>query len=209
MERSALTKLSIAFAVLCAVICVISIAPLAVAFVFAIIAFICLLLCVLILIIGGFVWLFTIGQVSIFDFGFMLSDFGLGLFNFVGPVADFSFHYLTPIAGGIALFLGILGIIISSVGISKAEKQNAEEKALKSLSEVSALPQEINSTPEDTSGKKKKRKRKKKTNKGLCIASLAVSVVFSAVAIIALIAAVIAVTMFYVPNEAFLPIFSL
>ena len=186
-NKNALTKFSIALAVICAVICMISIAPLAVAIVFALVTLICLLGCLLILFGGALVWLVTAGQTNIFGYATTLSDFALGLFNFMSPIADFSFHYLTPIAGAVALFVGIVGIIVSAVGISKAKSQSAQVK-------VDGIPSVTDLTPTANGGKNKA--KKKKTNKSSCIASLVVCCVFSAVAFLAIIVALVAVTMF-------------
>ena len=186
-SKSALTKLSIALAVLCAVICIVSIAPLVAAIIFVLVTLICLLGCLIILFVGAFVWLVTAGQTNIFGYATDIANFGMGLFNFITPIANFSFHYLTPIAGAIALFVGIVGIVISAVGISKAKKQTNQV-------ETQDIPSATDLVSETNNGKKKL--KKKKTNKGACIASLVVCCVFSAVAIIALIVAVVAVTMF-------------
>ena len=182
MKRSTLCKLSIACAVCCGIIGGASVAPIVVSVILAIVAFLCLLLCVLVYIFGGLIWLFTIGKVNVFSFASALSGFGLGLFNFIGPVANFSFHYITPIAGGIAIGIGVLGIILSSIGISRAKKQQPEE-----------LPAPVE-TDEQANGSKKK--AKKKTEKGACIASLTVSIVFTVISIIAIAVAAIAVNLF-------------
>ena len=179
MNRSKICKFSIALAVCCALACGVAIAPLIASVAFAVVAFICLLCCVIILFVGIFVWLFTAGQTSIFPYASKLADFATGLFSFVSPVARFSFDYITPIAGGIALGLGALGLIVSSVGISRAKNSLPSDEI-----------QDEPVYPEETDGKKKKVK-KKKTEKGECIASLAVSIVFSVVALIAIIIAVI------------------
>ena len=210
MTRSTLCKLSLAFAICCALICGISIAPLLVAVILALVALLCLLVCVLIYIVGGFVWLFTIGTANIFSYATSLSDFGLGLFNIVSPVAQFSFHYLTPIAGGIALLFGIIGIILSSVGKSRASLQAAEQETpsyeqdpyqyLDAEDEEPAYDtpyeDETEEAVQEEQGKKRK-KKKQKTEKGAYIASLAVSIVFSILAAIAILVAVVAVKFFY------------
>ena len=200
-KKSALCKASIAFAVICAVICGVAIAPLLAAGVFAIVALLCLLACVVVFIAGLFVWLFTIGQSNIFGYASSLADFGLGLFSFVPPVAWFSFHYLTPIAGGVALGAGILGIVLASVGMAKAGKRAPQVEAQVPLEEV-AFPEATleeplpASEPVAQSAPKKKKAKKKKTERGACIASIVVCSVFSAMALIALIVAFVAVTMF-------------
>ena len=190
MDRSKICKASIAFAVCCAIICGVAIAPLIVSIILALVALICLLCCVLVFIIGGFVWLFTVGQVNIFDFGRSLADFGLGLFNFMSPVAQFSLNYITPIAGGIAIGLGILGIIFSSVGISRAKLQKQSSET----DESGQLPPSTATTDVEAADTDKKKIKKKKTEKGACVASLAVSIVFSVLAIIAIAASVIALS---------------
>ena len=200
-KKSALCKASIAFAVICAVICGIAIAPLLAAGVFAIVALICLLGCVVIYLVGLFVWLFTIGQSNIFGYASSLADFGLGLFNFVPPVAWFSFHYLTPIAGGVALGAGILGIVLASVAIARAGKRPPQEE-WQTPSEEVAFPEATleepvaNPEPAADPNPKKKKAKKKKTERRACIASIVVSSLFSALAFIALIVAFVAVTMF-------------
>ena len=194
MKRSAICKLSIAAAVCCGVICGVAIIPLIVAGIFALFALLCLLCCVLIFIAGLFVWLFSVGQANIFGYANSLAGFGTGIFNFITPVAYFSFVHITPVAGGIALGMGILGIIFSSVGIAKAKKANAQLAQAELTAEASALPAEADETPEVDTGKKKKRAKKRKTDKGACAASLAVSIVFSVVAVIAMIVAAIVVS---------------
>ena len=194
MNRSTICKLSIACAVCCGVISGLSIAPLVVAAIFALVAFICLLGCTIIFIVGMFVWLFSVGQANIFGYASTLADFGLGLFNFITPVAKFSFTYITPIAGWIAVGMGVLGIILSSVGISIAKKQQPQTElqgnplgASYSLSTYGAP---------GASTDKKQHVKKKKTNKGACTASLVVCIVFSVVAIIAICLAAWTITMF-------------
>ena len=187
VNRNVITKFSIALAVICAVICVVSIAPLAVALVFALVTLLCLVCCLLIYIVGGIVWLLSVGQANIFRYATALADFGLGLFNFITPIAQFSFHYLTPIAGGVALFVGIVGIVVSSVGISKA-KEDAQLQ-------LQSVPEEADLAQEEGDGKKKKAK-KKKTNRGACVASLIVCSVFSAVAFAAIVVALVVTRMF-------------
>lgn len=193
-NKSALTKFSTALAVLCAVICIVSIAPLVAVVIFALVSLICLLCCLIILLIGAFVWLVTAGQTNIFEYATALSNFGLGLFNYITPIANFSIHYLSPIAGGIALFIGIVGIIVSAVGISKANRQKAlieSQSSSPAAAEVfvsTDLTQETNSS--------KKRGKRKKTSKGACVSSLVVCCVFSAVAILVIIISLVAVTMF-------------
>ena len=184
VKRSTICKLSIACAVLCGIIGGISVAPIVVSIILAIVAFICLLLCVIVYIFGGIIWLFTIGKVNVFGFASSLSGFGIGLFNFIGPVANFSFNYITPIAGGIALCVGVLGIILSAVGISKANKRQQQNNELPAPSTASEDGQTA-----DTA----KKKHKKKTEKGVCVASLVVCIVFSVIAAIAIAVAVIAV----------------
>ena len=191
MEKSAVCKLSIAFAVCCAVICGVSIAPLVLAAIVAIVALVCLLICVLVVIFGFFIWLFSVGQVNVFGFATSLADFGVGLFSFISPVANFSFNYVTPIAGWIALGFGVLGIIFSSAGISAANRQ----KPKKDVSENREISASL-STAQGEDGGKKKKAKKKKTAKGACVASLVVSIVFSVVAVISIVVAHVALTMF-------------
>ena len=217
MKKSAITKLSIALAICCAIICGIAIAPLMVSLIFALVALICLVGSVLILFVGAFVWLFTVGQTNIFGYATGAANFGLGLFNFIVPIANFSFHYLTPIAGWVAVGFGVLGIIFASIGISKAKKaaQTAAQDELNEepasfdgadeLAEESAPfeeTDELSEEPSDAiidepvSDKKKKKKKKIKTEKGACVAALAVSIVFTVVALIAILVAFVAVTFF-------------
>ena len=195
MKKSAICKLSLAFAICCAVICGIAIAPLVVSAVFAIVAFLCLLACVLIFIAGLFVWLFSFGQSSIFDYASTTADFGLGLFNFITPVAEFSFHYITPIAGWVAFGVGVLGIIFASVGLAKAKKQIPQVEWQGELPDAPIVTDTAEAIPTEKPGKKQK-KKKNKTEKGTCIAALVVSIVFAVVALIAVLVAALAVTMF-------------
>lgn len=207
MNRSTISKLSIACAVCCAVICGIAIAPAIMAIILALFALLCLVGCVLILFAGMFVWLFTIGQTNIFGYATSIADFALGMFNFIAPVAKFSFTYITPIGGWIAVGIGVLGIILSSVGISKAKNQPAKIEVQDNLIDAPAtrvtadgtfdtpiyVPRQ--ETPTEDTGKKKKTK-KKKTDKGVCVASLTVSIVFTVIALISILVAAFALSAF-------------
>ena len=191
MKRSVICKLSIAFAVCCGVICGIAIAPLVIAGVLAIAALICLLGCVVIYLVGLFVWLFSFGRASIFGYASSAANFGLGLFSYVTPVAAFSCQYMTPIAGYIAIGAGILGIIFASIGLAEAKKQAPqpqlpEEQSI--IPDIYKVAEETEEEQEEPAEKKKKAK-KKKTAKGVCAASLAVSIVFTVLAGIAIIVA--------------------
>lgn len=192
MKKSTICKISLALAICCAIICGISIAPLVASAAFAIMAFICLICCAVVAIAGVFAWLFSAGEINIFSYVGIIAEFGFGLFTFVSPIARFSVHYLTPIAGGVALALGVLGIILSSISISRAKKLSQTENS-DGNPESFALPEERQETQTANGGKKKA--KKKKTEKGMSIASLVVSIVFSVVAVIAIIVAVIAVQM--------------
>ena len=195
MNRSTICKLSIACAVCCGVIGGISIAPVVAAVIFALIAFICLLGCVVVFIAGLFVWLFSFGQANIFNYASILADWGLGLFNFITPVAKFSFTYITPIAGWIAVGIGVLGIILSSVGISKAKKQAPQaETAIQSDALYAPSYPVADDEASDRNTGKKKKVKKKKTDKGACTASLIVCIVFSVVALLAVLIAALLIT---------------
>lgn len=201
MKRSTLSKLALAFAICCAVVCAIAIAPVVIAAIIAIFTFFCLLCCVVIIIAGLFVWLFTIGQVSIFSYGTAIAEFAIGLFDFITPIAKFSFTYITPIAGGIAIALGVFGIIFASIVIAKANKQitetgnQAESIEEPAPAEESVLPATASETSE-AEPKKKKKAKKQKTEKGSGVASLVISIVFTVVAAIAIVVAVFAVSLF-------------
>lgn len=190
-KRSAVCKLSIALAVCCAVICGVAITPLIFSAAIALIALICLLCCVLVVIFGLFIWLFSAGQVNVFGFATSLADFGTGLFNFISPVAKFCFNYVTPIAGWIALGVGVLGIIFSSVGISAANKNQPKAEVV----ENREVPESLAPTNGEGEGGKKKAK-KKRTEKGACVASLVVCIVFSVLATLSIAVAAVAVKMF-------------
>ena len=190
-------KLSIAFAVCCAVICGISIAPLVVAILLALFAFVCLVICLLIYIGCAFVWLFSIGKANIFGYASSLAHFGFGLFDIVSPLANFSFHYITPIAGGIAVAVGILGIIFSSVGMSRANNQMPQDANQGNYYNAPQYPATMYGVPMVNPDAQKKGK-KKKTDKGVCVATLTVSIVFSVIAVIAIIVAALVVHVFYV-----------
>lgn len=195
MKRSAICKLSIACAVFCGIIGGISIAPVVVAAIFALVALICLFGCVIVFIAAIFVWLFSIGQANIFNYASMLADWGLGLFNFIGPVAKFSFTYITPISGWIAIGIGVLGIILSSVGISIAKKQSSQTELQSNSLGANTVTVSDDGTQEADTAKKKKVK-KKKSDKAACTASLVVCIVFSVVAVIAMLVASLAITLF-------------
>lgn len=172
MKKSNLCKLSIACAVCCGVVCGVAVSPLVVVCVLALVALICMLMAALVIIAGFFVWIFSGTKVSIFGYAATIADFAGGLFSHIAPVANFSFRYLTPVAGWIAVALGVLGIVISSVAISKPKKN---------------LPQETTETDQDDQVGTGKKKKKKRTEKGICKASLIACIVLSLVALIAVI----------------------
>ena len=188
MNKSTLCKLSIACAICCAVICGVSIAPLVAAGILAVVALLCYLACAVLFLVGFFVLLFSAFQASIWPLASSVGEFGTGLFGFVSPIANFSFNYITPIAGWVALGVGIVGIIVSSIGISKANKQIPQQEAPSEPIAAPANPTDTVAYGTANNGKKVK-KKKQKTEKGVYIATLVVSIVFSVVAIIAVIVA--------------------
>ena len=123
MKKNAISKLSIACAVICGIAGAVAITPGVVAIIFALVAIVCALVGILVLIFGALIWLFSVGQVNIFGFALSLFDFCGRIFAFLEPVTNFSCNYITPIAGWVAMGVGFLGIILSSVGISKAKDE--------------------------------------------------------------------------------------
>lgn len=193
-NRSTICKISTGFAICCGVLCALAVAPLVVAAGFAIFAFLCLLCCVLVLFAGIFVWLFTVGQANIFHVGTGLANFGTGIFHFIGPVTKFSFAYITPTAGGIALAFGILGIIIASVELYREKHQPAEDgTAPESAPEAPALPEEPDG---QAAPAKKKKTKKRKTDTQVCVSALIANIILSVIAIVVLIVAAFAGKMF-------------
>ena len=202
MNKSTICKISSAIAVCCGVLCGIALAPLVLLCLFLLVALVCLLCCALIFMIGIFVWLFSAGQASIFPYGTALANFALGLFRFISPVADFSFTHMTPIVGWVALGAGLLGIIVSAVGISKTKKRLSGRE----VQDTPAMPAETNEKPTVFSTPiyemqpihaNRKKTKMKKTDRSVCVTSLVVCILCSVLAVVALIAAPIVVTMFH------------
>lgn len=123
MKKNAISKLSIACAVICGIAGAVAITPGVVAIVFTLVAMVCAVVAILILFFGAIIWLLSVGQVNIFGFALSLFNFCGWIFAFLEPVTNFSCNYITPIAGGVAIGVGILGIILSSIGISKAKDE--------------------------------------------------------------------------------------
>ena len=189
MRKSLICKLATACAICCGVAFGIAIAPLVVAALLAVVALICLLGCVVIFLAGLFVWLFTIGKSTIFPFARAAANFGLGLFSYVKPVAAFSCNYITPIAGWVAVGVGVLGIVLAAIGIAKASKQSAQ--AVQGEQPFAPEPMQTYDAagmmqPAPVSAKKAK---KPKTEKGACIAALTVCIVFAVLSLIAVLVA--------------------
>ncbi len=211
-----LTKLSLAFAIICTALCCIAIAPLIVLAVFAIVTLTCLMICLLIYFFGALIWLFSGGSTNIFSAGPVVYDFAISLFTYMGPVARFSCFYITPYSGFAAIVAGVLGIIISAVALARAKNEPKQEQPqapteLASPSEGSVNAY-ANPAPPPANGQsdgifdpysvynaegravrekkeKKPRVKKTKTFKGVCIASLIACIVFIVVAVIAIIVA--------------------
>lgn len=186
MKRSAICKFSIACAVCCGIAGGVAVAPIVVGGVFIVVELLLVLACLVILLGGAFAWLFSAGAVNIFGYGTAIYDFGLGLYHFVIPVSKFTFTYLTPIAGYVALAVGVLGIILSSVEIDRAKKQIPKAELQNNVSYEPATPIEADSMAEAPDNNKKKHP---KTDKRVCVATLVVCIVFALAAIFALIVA--------------------
>lgn len=175
MKRRIITKISVICAALCGVLCGLSVMPLLVAVGLTLFALVCIVVCAAILLTGVFVWIFSGTQISIFDFGVKIAEFGAKAFEYVLPITRFSFDYFTPFAGWIAFGVGVAGIAVSSAAIatSKSLPQEAEPIQEEFLSSVT---------------KPKKNKRKMK-DKSVCIATLITCIVFTAAALVAVVIA--------------------
>lgn len=202
MNTTKITKFSTALAIICAVTCGIAIAPLIILAIFALVGLLCLLICLLIYLLGGILWLITLSGVDIFPVATAISDFAKSLFDYIGPIAQFSCFYITPYAGYAAIAAGVLGIIVSAVALARARHETEQEPDTSAESSVGASSSggifnpysvynaEGKAVPEKKEkGKKNKKPRAKKakTLKGACIASLVVCIVFTVVAVAAII----------------------
>lgn len=194
MKLRLITKFCIALAIVCGILFGLSVVPLIAAVSMAVFTLVCLFICLVILIVGGFVWLFSGGQTVIFGSGTNIAEFGLNTFSYIPTITNFSFTYFTPIVGWIAFGVGVVGMILCIVALVTANKVSLQ-------TEESNLPEAISVQTADLSQtsarqNRKKFKKKKKTDKGACAGALIACIVFAVLGLIAvLVAARILVTM--------------
>lgn len=184
MKLRVITKICVAAAITCGVLFGVSVAPLIAAVAMAVFTLVCLFVCLLILIVGGFVWLFSGGKSNIFAPGIRIAEFGLNTYSYIPSITNFSFTYFTPIVGWIAFGVGVAGIILSIIALVTANKALPQIDAAENSEEFEALSVEVQQSADAPKRKTFKRK-KKKTDRGVCVGALVACIVLAALALIA------------------------
>lgn len=184
MKLRVITKICVAAAITCGVLFGVSVAPLIAAVAMAVFTLVCLFVCLLILIVGGFVWLFSGGKSNIFAPGIKIAEFGLNTYSYIPSITNFSFTYFTPIVGWIAFGVGVAGIILSIIALVTANKALPQNDAADAPEEAEAPTVELQQSVAVPERKTFKRK-KKKTDRGVCIGALVACIVLAVLALIA------------------------